>query len=388
MPVAEQTVRRDQADAAADRRQRRTAAAGGQRQRVDAAARTRLEPAPRARGPDGARRHPTRLLSLAVAECLVFAFSAASRAVFSAAGRCAPSCRCLPARCRRRSDRHRRRAALFTLAVISPVLGVALRHRRRAAPAASAGRRCAEEVIGRTDRRIGRATRTALVVAQVALAVVLLSAAGLMLNSVVEALARASWIRRRSSADVQDRADGVELCGGRGARRVHIGPACATQDDRGRSRRRRSRRQIPFGGTRGANGVEVEGRPRVAGRASSIIVDQRHVSPDYFQTMGVPMVQWAWIPTNADDSRAESVVVINRTMAERLLAECEPDRSPCASDRRLRLGRLVPHRRRRRRRAARLAEPRSGAGDVRPYSRRRRCRPSLSWSGPSATRRR
>src|SRR6185295_6292988 len=87
--------------------------------------------------------------------------------------------------------------------------------------------------------------------------------------------------------------------------------------------------QIPFGGTRGANGVAIEGRPPVAGEPS-IIIDQRHVTPDYFQAMGMSMVSGRGF-VGTDDSRAEGVTVINRTMAERYW----PNASPI--DRRIRL---------------------------------------------------
>src|SRR6185436_17709969 len=87
--------------------------------------------------------------------------------------------------------------------------------------------------------------------------------------------------------------------------------------------------QIPFGGTRGANGVAIEGRPRVAGEPS-IIIDQRHVTPGYFQTMGMSMVSGRGF-TKDDDRRAEPVTVINRAMAERYWPNANP------IDRRVRL---------------------------------------------------
>ena len=118
---------------------------------------------------------------------------------------------------------------------------------------------------------------------------------------------------------------------------------------------------IPFGGTRGATGVEIEGRLRQPG--DGLIVDQRYISPGYFQTMGIPIVRGRGF-TTADDDRAEPVVVINRTMAERYW----PNENPI--DRRVRVtagydaGQLVPHRRHRRQRAAHCVEPRTRDGDV------------------------
>jgi putative ABC transport system permease protein len=159
---------------------------------------------------------------------------------------------------------------------------------------------------------VGR-TRNALVVAQVALAVVLLSAAGLMLTSVV----KLSRVNPGFSSDhlLTFR---MALTGARYAERparVAFGPEAlqrleALPGVRGAS----IVSAIPFGGTRGATGVEIEGRPRQPGDV--LIVDQRHISPGYFQTMGIPIVRGRGF-TTADDDRTEPVVMINRTMSDR-----------------------------------------------------------------------
>src|SRR5262249_32644321 len=86
---------------------------------------------------------------------------------------------------------------------------------------------------------------------------------------------------------------------------------------------------IPFGGTRGANAVEIEGRPPAAGEPR-IIIDQRHVSTSYFQTMRIPVLKGRGF-LDADDSRAERVTIVNRTMADRYW----PGQNPV--DRRLRI---------------------------------------------------
>jgi hypothetical protein len=85
---------------------------------------------------------------------------------------------------------------------------------------------------------------------------------------------------------------------------------------------------LPFGGIRGANGIEVEGRPKNPG--DLLIVDQRHVSPGYFQAMRIPLLRGRTFSAS-DDSLAERVVVINRAMADRYW----PNQNPL--DRRVRL---------------------------------------------------
>ena len=170
-------------------------------------------------------------------------------------------------------------------------------------------------------------TRNALVVAQVALAVVLLSAAGLMLTSVVKlsrvnpgfatdhlltfrmALTGSDYAQQPSRLAFAD--DVLQrLAALPGVRSASIVSA------------------IPFGGSRGANAVEIEGRPRQPG--DILIVDQRYISPGYFQTMNMPMVRGRGF-TTADDSRAEPVTIINRAMADRYW----PNENPI--DRRVRL---------------------------------------------------
>ena len=71
---------------------------------------------------------------------------------------------------------------------------------------------------------------------------------------------------------------------------------------------------IPFGGQRGANGVEVEGRSAAPGQ--TLIADQRHISPGYFQAMNIPVLQGRAFQAT-DDARGEQVAIVNRTMARR-----------------------------------------------------------------------
>ncbi|HEV2984715.1 MAG TPA: FtsX-like permease family protein, partial [Vicinamibacterales bacterium] len=158
----------------------------------------------------------------------------------------------------------------------------------------------------------GRA-RGALVIVQVALAVVLLSAAGLMLNSVV----KLSHVNTGFDADhlltfkVALTGSNYDPFATRVAfasdllRRLQATPGV---------RRAALSSNIPFGGTRGANSVAIEGRPPKPGDV--LIVDQRHISPGYFQAMNIPLLKGRGFQ-ETDDSRGEPVTIINRTMANR-----------------------------------------------------------------------
>ena len=156
-------------------------------------------------------------------------------------------------------------------------------------------------------------TRNILVVAQVMLAVVLLSTAGLMLTSV----AKLSRISPGFDAN-QVLTFRLALTGSTyapsAARATFVADLLQRLTSAPGVQHAAVISSIPFGGSRGANGVEIEGRPRARGDVG-IIVDQRHVSPEYFQTLRIPLVRGRGFAAT-DDNRAERVTIINRTMAE------------------------------------------------------------------------
>lgn len=78
---------------------------------------------------------------------------------------------------------------------------------------------------------------------------------------------------------------------------------------------------IPLGGRRGANGFDVDGRQAAPGQ--TLIADQRHVSPGYFTTMNIALVEGRAFQAT-DDARGEPVVIINRTMAKRFWPQENP----------------------------------------------------------------
>jgi putative ABC transport system permease protein len=181
---------------------------------------------------------------------------------------------------------------------------------------------------GRTIAGSAERAHGALVIAQVALAVVLLSAAGLMLNSVV----KLSRVRPGFDADhlltfklaltgsTYDAAPSrVALASGVMTRIAAI-PGV---------RHAAISSVVPFGGTRNGNAFSIGGRLRKPGELQ--IADQRHVSANYFQTMNMRLVKGRLFQPS-DDSRGEEVVVINRTLAKQYW----PNEDPI--DRRVRVG--------------------------------------------------
>jgi putative ABC transport system permease protein len=218
------------------------------------------------------------------------------------------------------------RVAIFT-AAISTILGVLF---GLVVAAQQSGLRLGDTLKASGRAIAGRAGRMrgALVAAQVALAVVLLSAAGLMVTSVVRlsrvqpgfdpshlltfkiALTGANYAA--APARVAFASTLIErLEAAPGVRHAAVSSA------------------IPFGGARAGNAFTIEGRPRKAGELQ--IADQRYVSTGYFKTMNIPLLEGRLFE-GSDDGRGELVVIVNRTMAKRFW----PNESPI--DRRIRTG--------------------------------------------------
>jgi len=163
--------------------------------------------------------------------------------------------------------------------------------------------------------------RSALVVMQIALAVVLLSAAGLMLNSVV----KLSRVKPGFDPD-HLLTFNVALAGQRYASPPSRVMLVSQLVDRLKSaagvRNAAVSSLVPLTGRRNANTVDIEGHVRAPGELS-MIIDQRYVSPEYLQTMRIPLLQGRLL-TADDGARSEPVTVINRTMARRYFADASP----------------------------------------------------------------
>ncbi len=87
--------------------------------------------------------------------------------------------------------------------------------------------------------------------------------------------------------------------------------------------------RLPFRG-RSATTFEIEGQP-LAPDAPRLITEMRSISPSYFATMGIPMLGGAGLPT-VEDSASPPQIVINQVFAEKYF----PGQDPVG--RRVRLG--------------------------------------------------
>jgi putative ABC transport system permease protein len=159
--------------------------------------------------------------------------------------------------------------------------------------------------------RAGRA-RLLLVTSQIALAVVLLAGAGLLGRSFAKLRAvdpgfdpRGVLTFRLALPDVRYGAASGRAAFARSlVERLEAAPEVESAAVISR---------LPFGGSRGANGFEIAGRPAAPGDLR--IADQREVTPAYFRALSIRTIGGRTF-TAGDDGRAEPVVVVNRAMAD------------------------------------------------------------------------
>jgi putative ABC transport system permease protein len=181
-------------------------------------------------------------------------------------------------------------------------------------PAWQASRTDAGLALRAADRAgSGRQTlRSALIVAEVALAVVLLAGAGLLLRSFAQLL----------STDPGFKAERVLTA------RLNLPPA--RYDKPGATVQLSERLQSEVGALPGVNGVAVTSHPpfsfadrwpfSLEGRTAPeerISADNRIVSPNYYQVMGIPLLRGRTF-TEQDTLEQPGVIVINEAMARRV----------------------------------------------------------------------
>jgi putative ABC transport system permease protein len=80
---------------------------------------------------------------------------------------------------------------------------------------------------------------------------------------------------------------------------------------------------LPIAGFQGASMIAIEGRPAPKSLAAGMIVGQRVVSPDYFKTMGSPLVAGRDF-TDRDAEPAPRVAIINQALAHRYFPNEDP----------------------------------------------------------------
>jgi putative ABC transport system permease protein len=165
-----------------------------------------------------------------------------------------------------------------------------------------------------TSRRAARG-RTALVIGQVALALVLLVGAGLLLRSFRELSRFDLGFDEERLLTVR-----IDLPPSRYPDRAAITAFLGLLEPRLRAlpgvRSVGATNTLPMLGLDGDSDFQIEGRP-MARPGEETVAWIRRVTPDYFRTMGMELVAGRQFSA-ADDDEAADVVIINETIAERL----------------------------------------------------------------------
>lgn len=175
---------------------------------------------------------------------------------------------------------------------------------------------------GRSD--VGSASnklRSAMVIAEVALALVVLVGTGLLLRSV----------HRLERVDSGFRAEGVLAADMTFSRRRY--PDGASRRAMVKELLERLRHmpnvidaaassQLPFSGTTTVGEVEAEGKPPTPGSPNPQ-VDWRFSTPDLFTTIGIPLLSGRTF-NDLDHEEAPQVVIIDRNLAKRLWGDEDP----------------------------------------------------------------
>jgi putative ABC transport system permease protein len=196
-------------------------------------------------------------------------------------------------------------AATALLFSFAPLIG--LRRSAVAAGLADGSRGAAGSALG---------LRRGLVAAEVALAVVVLSGAGLLVKSVATLLAVDPGLASERVLTVQVSLPQADT----------YGPAVRTSfcDDIARGAARGAFEAVgaishlPLAGANATRGLSIDGRPHDPERP--VNASYRLICPGYFRTLGIPLIRGR----DADPLDAEPVVVINRAMADYYWPDADP----------------------------------------------------------------
>ncbi len=166
-----------------------------------------------------------------------------------------------------------------------------------------------------------RQVRHLFVVAEVALALVLLIGSGLLIRSFVRLQAVNPGFHSHHLLTVK-----LQLPGSKyrqdGARTVFFQELLRRIEALPGVRAASANSFLPFTGMGAATGYEVEGRPALAS-SQQPVVDVRVVAPGYFQAMGIPVLRGRTF-TAREFSEISHVVIINEAMARESWPNEEP----------------------------------------------------------------
>src|SRR5262249_36124219 len=162
--------------------------------------------------------------------------------------------------------------------------------------------------------------RSLLVMAEVAFALILLIGAGVTLRSIVRMQDMNTGFKSENLLTA-----GVSLAGGN-----YMKPERVTEYYKQILERVQALPGVqsvgavnilPLSGSNFSNSFNIEARPRAPGEVR--VADYRAVSPDYFRTMGIPLLKGRTF-THQDEKDAPGVALINETLARRFFPDIDP----------------------------------------------------------------
>jgi putative ABC transport system permease protein len=192
------------------------------------------------------------------------------------------------------------------------------------APAFHAMRRDLQSSIRRAGRGSGRParrTRQTLVVTEIALALVLLVAAGLLFRSLGRLLDVNPGVQTAHVLTMELTPTGKRFNNDTVTRAFFTETMRAVRAIPG-VQRAALVSQLPLGGNMDRYGVHIESKP-LANEEQAPSADRYAVSSDYLETMGIPVIHGRGLRPS-DDENAPDVVVINETFAKRTWPGADP----------------------------------------------------------------
>jgi putative ABC transport system permease protein len=157
----------------------------------------------------------------------------------------------------------------------------------------------------------GRATRDALVVAEIALSVTLVAMSGLLVQSMLALQHVNLGFDSANVLSLQFRLPASKYAKPEDIARFFEQAIAKVRETPGVESAALVRR-VPFSGNAGDTPYTVEGRPTAAG--AELRAGQNLVTPDYFRTMRIPLVRGRDF-SDRDDRRAPPAAIVNETLA-------------------------------------------------------------------------
>ena len=166
-----------------------------------------------------------------------------------------------------------------------------------------------------------RRLRSALVIGEIALSIILLTGAGVTIQAVVVGMRQAMGFNPRNVVTTEVRVSGSRYQEPR-EQAAFFGKLAQSARDLPGVERVAVTNALPFTGSVGRTGFKLEGQADLP-KDLELSARQYVTGPDYFQTMGIPLIAGR-VLADSDTSNARTVAVINETFVHRFFPKQDP----------------------------------------------------------------